>query len=69
VVLNIEHLRVRLCYDKSTFWGDHDSLGSAFSGYLDGLQKASWNSGRSLYPGSIVIVTVVVGGAVLYPVS
>lgn len=62
-----EDSRVRLSDDKSTFGSNHDALG--VSRVLDCFQEAPWDTGCALNTWAVVEVAVVVGRAILNPVT
>lgn len=62
--------RIRLSYDIRTIRCDHDTCLSLLVGrLLDSLEETSRNTGRALEPRLVVKVSVIVGGALLNPVT
>ena len=56
--------------DITSFWSDHDALTEgACCRIIDGLEEAPRNTGRSLDSRAVVELAVIVGGAVLDPVT
>ena len=64
------HLQVRLRNDVAALWGDHDALAERRAiRVLDSFQEAARDTRRSLDAWPVIVVSVVIRGTVLDPVS
>lgn len=62
--------RIRLRDDIATFWRDHNALAKLGTvGILNGLEHTSWNTSSALDAGPVIVFTIVICWAVLYPMT
>lgn len=61
------HIRIRLCYNIASLGCHHHTLAAVRIVHC--LEEASRDTSSSLYPGLVVELSIVVGGAVVYPMS